>query len=1148
MLDQETQIKVEESTDNSTLPTTTANAEVTTNDCKSTIEQPQEQKNPQLNKDNPLLNDHDYCSPNKISRQLDREENIERETEGPDELEMTMPSHNDQRSQANIPIASECLASTSESPAEEKDSSQLHNKNTIPGTMNDHVDDGNLSDSSSSSSSISSEDSDGLIIADPRPKSLAPKDTPSVSRPKVGNRPSLKLEMSQHFSKQENQTRQRRPRQNTSVTDKSQWITGEDQVDTALSEHLSADRREKRQRKEVNDPDFSHFTSSDEYSSSDAPSDDADSSADENDPNRPWCQCMKPHGGKFMICCDICEYWYHGMCVGVTEQMSKRFEREGKEWFCGECQTHLQNGTPRQAIPKKVVKKEKKKKVGRPGKRGRGRPKKSESLTRETRLSSRIAAKKPNTSLDSRLGTRRNPNKSDLARSESFEEFDNEERLKVLIKERKREFLFKRSLANQQRAVKMRELGVGRHSLTAPLGNSLDSLATTTSSPNMNNLPMNIKPEERAKPNIVLQINTKKDGGVTAVVKSKKRKQSESSDQLVDELFTADPIQISKKPEPVIVLQREAESLSASDRRASNGSKNDKNNSSEQHSTTAHKKRRKDSESNTTAAFGSKEIANKIKDCLETRAKQLKDFEIPSTEKIENLAAAIESQLNENFKEGSQKYLNKYRSLIFNLRDAKNQVLVKNVLTGEIHPSRLVKMSPEEMASHELAKWRERENKHAIELIKRDAQLAVQQVIVKKTHKGEEVISAPALNDPDDPTADVKNQEPPTTPTKMTTKEVKDGQAGVSPSSSTDVVNPVSTPVASSTTIKKISIQLPPQKDYTPPLVSLVETLPFLDTTKDHKNHLFDINCKLCTKQGIDSSKKNDKEADSEPKADSGTQADLADAKVEPTAQQSEPKRLRVSIETNLNLSNLSRLRDQPLIKPSERPPDSGEYSPSKVTPDAESISNEDEEEELYDPETMLPRLDSLQPKDIIQSASELAWSGSITMPDVCKFTASVKPISGNPAFMREEISQNLLVCGRIKPEQVNSYIKKLRATTKNQIISIQFQPQTDSDKASYDTLFDYLYTRNRCGVIENGPHSQILRDFYIIPVHEGGGVPEMLKPIQGPGLEKSHPNCLLGLMVKTKRPTSALSGGSASASSSSASPSITSYTPTPIK
>jgi hypothetical protein len=51
-------------------------------------------------------------------------------------------------------------------------------------------------------------------------------------------------------------------------------------------------------------------------------------------------------------------------------------------------------------------------------------------------------------------------------------------------------------------------------------------------------------------------------------------------------------------------------------------------------------------------------------------------------------------------------------------------------------------MSAEELASSKLAKWRERVKISMLDAIKRDAVEKVNQVIVKKTYKGEELIES----------------------------------------------------------------------------------------------------------------------------------------------------------------------------------------------------------------------------------------------------------------------------------------------------------------------------------------------------------------------------------------------------------------------
>nr|XP_054764688.1 uncharacterized protein LOC129271338 [Lytechinus pictus] len=46
-----------------------------------------------------------------------------------------------------------------------------------------------------------------------------------------------------------------------------------------------------------------------------------------------YCFCRKPDDGSLMICCDECNEWYHGACVGITETEGL----ENVKWFCPPC-------------------------------------------------------------------------------------------------------------------------------------------------------------------------------------------------------------------------------------------------------------------------------------------------------------------------------------------------------------------------------------------------------------------------------------------------------------------------------------------------------------------------------------------------------------------------------------------------------------------------------------------------------------------------------------------------------------------------------------------------------------------------------------------------------------------------------------------
>lgn len=72
----------------------------------------------------------------------------------------------------------------------------------------------------------------------------------------------------------------------------------------------------------------------------------------------------------------------------------------------------------------------------------------------------------------------------------------------------------------------------------------------------------------------------------------------------------------------------------------------------------------------------------------------------------EMIAAAIEECMFKKFEGNGAPYKQKYRTLSFNLKDAKNTTLRENVLAKLLPPSKLIVMSSEELANDELKKTR----------------------------------------------------------------------------------------------------------------------------------------------------------------------------------------------------------------------------------------------------------------------------------------------------------------------------------------------------------------------------------------------------------------------------------------------------------
>lgn len=85
----------------------------------------------------------------------------------------------------------------------------------------------------------------------------------------------------------------------------------------------------------------------------------------------------------------------------------------------------------------------------------------------------------------------------------------------------------------------------------------------------------------------------------------------------------------------------------------------------------------------------------------------------------DELAEELEEAIFAEFKNTDMRYKNRIRSRVSNLKDTKNPGLRTNFISGVIAANRFAKMTPEEMASDEMKKLREKFVKESIN----DAQL-----------------------------------------------------------------------------------------------------------------------------------------------------------------------------------------------------------------------------------------------------------------------------------------------------------------------------------------------------------------------------------------------------------------------------------------
>ncbi|XP_032539093.1 PHD finger protein 3 isoform X1 [Chiroxiphia lanceolata] len=452
------------------------------------------------------------------------------------------------------------------------------------------------------------------------------------------------------------------------------------------------------------------------------------------------------------------------------------------------------------------------------------------------------------------------------------------------------------------------------------------------------------------------------------------------------------------------------------------------------------------------------QIRQSVKQSLkEILMKRLTDssLKIPE-ERAAKVATRIERELFSFFRDTDAKYKNKYRSLMFNLKDPKNNILFKKVLKGEVTPDHLIKMSPEELASKELAAWRQRENRHTIEMIEKEQREVERRPITKITHKGEiEIESETPMKEQEEV---MEIQEPNMKLFEKSDEAEKD---------------------------KEINESASP------------------DTTSQHKNHLFDLNCKICI------------------------------GRMAPPTDDLSAKKVKVSV-------GVAR-------KQSDNEAESIADALSSTSSILASELLEDDKQDSSKSFTPLPKSETpgtVECESLFLARLNFIWKGFINMPSVAKFVIKAYPVSGSFEYLTEDLPDSIQVGGRISPHTVWDYVEKIKASGTKEICVVRFTPVTEEDQISYALLFAYFSSRKRYGVAAN--NMKQVKDLYLIPLGSSDKVPHHLVPFDGPGIEIHRPNLLLGLIIrqKMKRQITAVSSVTSSFADEAAESTLSSIPP----
>ncbi|XP_013399494.1 death-inducer obliterator 1-like, partial [Lingula anatina] len=765
----------------------------------------------------------------------------------------------------------------------------------------------------------------------------------------------------------------------------------------------------------------------------------------EDDPERLWCICQKQHDNRFMICCDRCEDWFHGSCVGITKARGKVMEENEEEWICPVCKDKEKKEAKENKKSDRETSPDKKKRDAEDKKKS---TKESDSESEKAKSStSKSASRESSVSRDT-SGEGKPKLLGEIRKKEKRPDQDDGK------KKRKRFKVFKKSPAkDKDKPPRQHCISTGCEEwaregsvyckpgcIVKHAKESLQLLEKEKAK--MAGFKSKAEKGKQADKVVVLERHSGRlVTGPTAPTTENLEKWLQRHPtfevlrpgQQAGHMHSVNRFYSQKKERD---KEREKREQERKDREKERNQKERQRERKESHKDSAQPKQEPTSTTSTTATVDPMPIRMNVrkalKDTLSKRAHDSDDM-VMTNHEIKKLTLTIETELFRLYGDVSSKYKAKFRSLLFNIKDPKNEGFFRKILTNHIKPYKLVRMSPEEMASKELATWRERENKHILEMIELSEKEAASSGshVVKKTHKGEEIID-----------------------------EGED--------------------------LTILADEVKPEK-HTPswPASDLLGSL-ITDTTDKHKTHLFDLNCKICTGKIKPPSEETPPPA-KKPKIAKMVRIEGVKEKEEKVEKEDLPYLPRSEV-AMASTDVTTEVVEPPVPKPEEKAPVSVAKEEVK-SPPADSSSSS-----IQSPDSALQAgLD----KPASRQKENSVWKGFVFHPDLPKFFTVAYKVSGPTDFLNNDLPDTIHVVGRIVPEQIFDYLDKLRNSSSRDIIIIRLEPPNEEEKNSYVQFYSYLNSRSRCGVVAN--HNPHIKDMYLIPLASHSRVPSVLLPFDGP-------------------------------------------------
>ncbi|XP_011141994.1 uncharacterized protein LOC105184732 isoform X3 [Harpegnathos saltator] len=918
--------------------------------------------------------------------------------------------------------------------------------------------------------------------------------------------------------------------------------------------------------------------------------DDEENSDSEDDPDRLWCICKRPHNNRFMICCDVCEDWFHGKCVHVSKAMGQQMEEKGIEWVCPNClrkkteeekKSSLQQASP---VKQKI-------KIELPTSDNVGSqvvpsPKEIPPTVssadcavpisgtmqcvvckKEARNSSIycsdaciLAHAQETLTKDKPVptGSGIKPIKSPVTQEPTVKA---KPEARVIVFDRKtgkvltgaeaptrsnlRTWLKENPTYEVVGASSLNTLQIGGKLVTQIQTTGKTAKITQLSPVKVQTVPKMIYTKVVGSKQTILAPNKK----VTIIPAMQQVSMASSSSkpvQLKQTIITTSgksPVilkttspksiaptilksQVTSTPKQIIIKKQEpAKSLPSQ---------------SKQQTKLTPVKRPETEPIRLN-------IRKSLTELLSSRIKETEDLKL-TDEEIADLAFNIELEMYKYFKDTGAKYKAKYRSLVFNIKDTKNLTLFRKIADRSLTPDAVVRLSPDEMASQELAEWREKETKHQLEMIKKNELdlMAQAKSIVVKTHKGEQIIENDGGIDHVDPKTSVQDivtalnsgDSISSTVDDMDKDKDKDDRS----KSRTDAKKSKNGMDERRKKDKERGRERDSNRSKGKDRRERSRSRHRHSRDRD-RSKTRDKSKEQKSGRGKESKREKDKERDKDKVRERNKDRDRKDSRER--GRQNERDRHKMGNDGRMRNRSTSReskdidkrederkMEKKKEVSPpptAEKPiedrlwrhvedettntidgndSDVSDREPSStVTIKTPDINEEPERDKEQETETRT---------EVLKGTSQTVWRGFVNMVDVAKFFITAQEVSGNAKDLMDDLPDTVDVVGRISHDTVWDYISKMKRTGSKEILIIRLTAANDEEKIPYITLYSYLNSRSRLGVVGNV--SKNIKDFYIMPFSSQSTIPPVLLPLIGPGFEEHRPHLLLGIIVRNRK------------------------------